>query len=1417
MKSRILEVFVVCFALAWKANAQMPVILSEPLSATNNIASAADFTVVATNAATYQWYFQGTNNLPGATNATLGLDDLSTNQAGSYTVVVTSSNNVSVTSAPPAVLTIVSGTVLQWTISTYPDGSSSNFVVQLFDHDKPATVENFIHYITAGAYSNVIFDRDATNFVLQGGDYVTTDRTTNGLHLNALMPGTNFPSQVDNEFDVGPLIHNEFGTLAMAKISGEPDSARSAFFFNLADNSANLDNQNSGFTVFGRILYGTNSGSNVLQYFSTLSAPSNGIIDYSSSNLSIGTLPVNYDGTNEPTDANLFYCDFAFLTPPPVDTTPPTVSITSPSNNMLFTNAGALTVQGTAQDNVGLAEVFCVLTLPTGAIQTNAAVGTTNWSVNLGYLQSGTYQLTAYAQDGAGNLSAPATESFSATLPSGTIVQITFSGFPDGSSSNVLVQLFDQEKPATVANFLHYITPALLFDYYPTVAVSNMFWDRCIPGFVLQGGDYDAPDRTLGNPLQDAESINSDFTESQYYSPPFAGQVDNEYNVGPVISNTFGTLAMAKKAGAPNSAANAFFFNLADNSTNLDNQDGGYTVFGRVISGSNVLQYFNTLSKPNQGIFDSTTVSTDQSLSDLPVNYHGLAAPANSNLFFADFTLLSNFKADTNPPTVVVDSPTNGQTMTKADVVFEGTASDNVAVANVACLCHGSNYQNSLYANGTTNWTVDLGNLPPGTYTNFVFSQDGAGNQSTQASNVIVVPRFPFVAYVIGNGTLSTNLNPTNSIVGGNYAITAKPGKGAEFVNWSSGTNAVLSPTLPFILDNGLQITANFISNNVGGGITITSPGAYSAMTNTTFSIQGKLAAGFSPTQLTCQVFSAFNFDSVTTNMVIPVAAKWSTPMLTLGPGLYIMQAVAQAANGRGALLFQEFTILAPLTVIVYGQSRPFITNGTYLRVGTQYTEGVNPGRNETFVSWNEGGGAFASPTFPFVMSSGLTLTLTLASNTSPGQFTITSPKANSQVTNPTVTLEGKINSSLVATQILCQLFENNAPLTSFMPASFHGTNWTLLMSNLTMGVYNAVAIATDTSGNTAAAEEQFTINFFPNIAGSYKGLFFDPSSVSETNAGSISFRLTSAMPTETQEYGLVSGNLTFPQHSYPFATGLTNTGSATVQPVGFDGYLTMSFDLTNFSGLMTGFVTKGGEASPLTAYRPLTKLSTNTAPSPGHYVLSLEPETPTNGTLNGPPGASFAAVTVSANGNLAVAGTMADNSSFSQSSGVFTNGVWPLYAGFYNGHGILIGWETNLPSGQCSGTIFWVKSPGNGSYYTNGVDEQLDSVGTNYTRPAPGAQYQIVFGGGTLASFVTNVFSFNATGSFVPGAGTTNQLKGSLVLSTGVLKGSIENPFNKNTLDFSGVWLSPSARGSGFTLDADRQTGYFNITPVPP
>lgn len=111
--------------------------------------------------------------------------------------------------------------------------------VELFDNQTPLTVANFLAYANEGDWDNTFFHRLIENFVLQGGGF----DATNGF------PAVPQMSPVQNE----PGISNLFGTIAMAKLDGQPNSATNQWFFNLRDNSDNLDNQNGGFTVFGRV------------------------------------------------------------------------------------------------------------------------------------------------------------------------------------------------------------------------------------------------------------------------------------------------------------------------------------------------------------------------------------------------------------------------------------------------------------------------------------------------------------------------------------------------------------------------------------------------------------------------------------------------------------------------------------------------------------------------------------------------------------------------------------------------------------------------------------------------------------------------------------------------------------------------------------------------------------------------------------------------------------------------------------------------------------------------------------------------------------------------------------------------------------------------------------------------------------
>jgi len=141
----------------------------------------------------------------------------------------------------------------------------------------PATVANFLAYMNAGSYNNSIFHRSVPGFVIQGGGYQLVNALPVAIPQNA---------PVVNEFNVT----NSRGTIAMAKLDGNPNSATNQWFFNLTNNGAQLDGQNGGFTVFGHII--NNNGLTIMDRIASLP-----VGDFSSSYGSdFNTLP--HSGTN---------------------------------------------------------------------------------------------------------------------------------------------------------------------------------------------------------------------------------------------------------------------------------------------------------------------------------------------------------------------------------------------------------------------------------------------------------------------------------------------------------------------------------------------------------------------------------------------------------------------------------------------------------------------------------------------------------------------------------------------------------------------------------------------------------------------------------------------------------------------------------------------------------------------------------------------------------------------------------------------------------------------------------------------------------------------------------------------------------------------------------------------------------------
>jgi len=126
---------------------------------------------------------------------------------------------------------------------------------------------------------------------------------------------------------------------------------------------------------------------------------------------------------------------------------------------------------------------------------------------------------------------------------------------------DIVVELFEEEAPQSVRNFLYYVNSG----YY-----TDTIFHRVIPDFMIQGGG---------------------FTESMQKKAGLADTIENEADNG--LKNERGTLAMARTQD-PHSATSQFFINAKDNDF-LDfkakSRSGwGYAVFGRVIQGMDIVE-----------------------------------------------------------------------------------------------------------------------------------------------------------------------------------------------------------------------------------------------------------------------------------------------------------------------------------------------------------------------------------------------------------------------------------------------------------------------------------------------------------------------------------------------------------------------------------------------------------------------------------------------------------------------------------------------------------------------------------------------------------------------------------------------------------------------------------------------------------
>ena len=129
------------------------------------------------------------------------------------------------------------------------DTTAGKIKMELYPDAAPKTVANFLDYVKAKHYDGTQFHRVIAGFMVQGG----------GFTPDFKQKPTKPPIAIESEQSSKAGLFNVPGTVAMAR-TGDPNSASSQFFINVADNKflnfKSADQQGYGYTVFGKVIEG---------------------------------------------------------------------------------------------------------------------------------------------------------------------------------------------------------------------------------------------------------------------------------------------------------------------------------------------------------------------------------------------------------------------------------------------------------------------------------------------------------------------------------------------------------------------------------------------------------------------------------------------------------------------------------------------------------------------------------------------------------------------------------------------------------------------------------------------------------------------------------------------------------------------------------------------------------------------------------------------------------------------------------------------------------------------------------------------------------------------------------------------------------------------------------------------------------
>ena len=766
------------------------------------------------------------------------------------------------------------------------------------------------------------------------------------------------------------------------------------------------------------------------------------------------------------------------------DVTPPSVTITAPSIGANLTNP-FVQVKGVASDNLSVYQVQYRLENPAVTNDYQPAIGTNNWSAMVTDLIPGYNLVRVRALDSSSNFSVGVTRTFDYLVGSPITLSISGRGSVTGATNGQSLNLGNL--------------------YSLTAVPASGF------GFSAWTGNYFSRSPSLAFMMRSNLTLQANFVDVArptlaITNLPLAGNISNE-------------LFVIKGKAGDNLEVTNVYYNFNHTSWIMADTTNSWTNWSASLNlapGTNFFSAYATDSTGNVSLTNTVkfvyvlsaqlTVSTNGKGSISPAlngallqigkNYALGATPAVGFRFtnwtdgtgaivtnkpvvtfqmVSNLSLTANFVDFTRPTLAITNIPLNGRVSNQLFTV-RGKAGDNLAVTNVFYSLNHATWDVATTTNNWNTWWIDLG-LTPGTNVISAYAVDSTGNYSlTNTVKVVYILSATLTVSTNGRGAISPAVNGALLQIGRNFTLTATPGLGFAFTNWTDGSSAIVTnkPALTFPMASNLAFTANFV-DVMKPTLLITNVAAGQRWSNNLFTVKGRVTDNLAVTNVSYNLnglgWTPANFESGGTN--------WSAP-LVLTPGTNAISAYATDGAGNVSAtntvkIFYVVSAVVTVQIVGGGILTPNY-NGQSLAIGNNYSMKAAATNGFVFNYWSGDVPMTTNATLNFFVASNKTVVAHFLDVLKP-VVTITLPFADQKWSNQIINVAGTASDNLGVADVWVQFNKGGwtEAVTDNGFANWSSTNFTVYAETNLVEAY-----AVDAAGHVPLLKAFFSGGIFP-------------------------------------------------------------------------------------------------------------------------------------------------------------------------------------------------------------------------------------------------------------------------------------------------------------------------------------------------